>query len=146
MRKEKENLTPESTPTKTMELWCWTRCIKTRRGWKMSNAIYITNVTFHECGICQQNVAWVQNENIKATLNGVNPKHNIIHEQIGQEPRLVDDMVDLIPNLSEEPTPSRHPHHERPNLWWTPRILMRDGPSLVGLPSHVRNPTHIGPK
>jgi hypothetical protein len=117
-----------------------------RRGWKVWNAIYITNVTFHECGICQQNVTWMLNENIKATLNGVNPKHNIIHEQIGQEPRLVDDMVYLIPNLGEEPTPSRHPHHTRPNLWWTPRFLIRDGPSLVGIPSHVRNPTHIGPK
>jgi hypothetical protein len=82
----------------------------------------------------------------KSHIKWVNPKHNIFCEQIGQEPRLVDDMVNPIRNLSEELAPSRHPHHKRPNLWWMPRFLMRDGPSLIGLPPHVWNPTHIGPK
>jgi hypothetical protein len=53
---------------------------------------------------------------IKTALNGMNPKHNILHEQFGQELRVVNDMVGPIPNLSEEPAPSRHPHHRRPNL------------------------------
>jgi hypothetical protein len=64
-------------------------------------------------------MAWVLSQNIKVvevTLNEMNPKHNILHEQIGQEPRLVDGMVGPIPNLSEEPAPSRHPHHRHPNL------------------------------
>jgi hypothetical protein len=57
-------------------------------------------------------VAWVLNQNIEVALNGVNPRHNILHEQIAQEPRLVHDT----PNLIEEPTPPKHPHHRCPNM------------------------------
>jgi len=52
-------------------------------------------------------VAWALNQNIEVALNGVNPRYNILHEQIAQEPRLVHDTPDLI----KEPTPPKHPHH-----------------------------------
>ncbi len=38
---------------------------------------YITNIIFHETNVCQQTVAWVLSQNIEATLNGVNMRHNI---------------------------------------------------------------------
>jgi hypothetical protein len=69
---------------------------------------YITNLNFHECGIHQQTMAWVLSQNIKAveiTLNEMNPKHNILHEQIGQKHEFIDDT----PNPIEELAPLRHP-------------------------------------
>ncbi len=103
---------------------------------------YIINVIFHNYGIDQQIVAWVLNQNIEVTLNGINPRHNILHKQIAQEHKLVDDALDLI----EELTPPKHPHHEHPNMWWTSKIPMKNGPFLVGLPLHVQNPTFVGLK
>jgi len=47
----------------------------------------------------------VLSQNIEATLNGVNPRHNILREQIAQNPRLVDDTHDPIPNPIGEPAP-----------------------------------------
>jgi hypothetical protein len=38
-------------------------------------------------------MAWVLSQNIEATLNGVNPRHNIIHKQIAQKLGLVDDPI-----------------------------------------------------
>jgi len=40
----------------------------------------------------------VLSQNVETTLNGVNPRHNILREQIAQNPRLVDDTHDPIPN------------------------------------------------
>jgi hypothetical protein len=34
---------------------------------------YIIDITIHEANICQQTMAWVLNQNIEATLNGMNP-------------------------------------------------------------------------
>lgn len=130
-----------------MELWwgkncsCLTRCTSLQGEWKTSNLVH-NYVIFHDCGTDQQIVAWVLSQNIEVPLNGVNPRHNILHKQIAQEPRLVDDT----PGLIEKPTPPKHPHHKCPHMWWTPKIPMKNKPSLVGLPLHVQNPTCVGPK
>jgi len=50
----------------------------------------------------------VLSQNIKVvevTLNEMNPKHNILHEQIGQKREFVDDTSNPI----EEFAPLRHP-------------------------------------
>jgi hypothetical protein len=67
---------------------------------------YTTNVTFHEQDIHQQIMAWVLSQNIEVALNGVNPRHNILHKQIVREPGLVDDTANLIHDLIGEPTPT----------------------------------------
>jgi hypothetical protein len=63
-------------------------------------------------------MAWVLTQNIEATLNGVNPRHNILHEQIAQEPKLTNDTPNPIPNLIKKLAPTRchNPHHKQPNL------------------------------
>jgi hypothetical protein len=45
-------------------------------------------------------MAWVLSQNIKVTLNGVNPRHNILCKQIVQKPGLVNDTHDLIGELA----------------------------------------------
>ncbi len=89
----------------TMEIW-WGGVVHV--GWDAQDyedekhkMWYITNLNFHKCGIHQQTMAWVLSQNIKVveiTLNEVNPKHNIFHEQIGQKYELVDDMLDPLKN------------------------------------------------
>jgi hypothetical protein len=86
-----------------------TRGMKKRQIWHIINII---NIIFHDYGIDKQIVAWVLSQNIEVTLNGVNARHNILHKQIAQEPRLVDDT----PNLIEEPKPPKQPHHRCPNM------------------------------
>ncbi len=49
-------------------------------------------------------MAWVLSQNIEATLNGMNPRHNIIHKQIAQKLGLVDDTHDPIFNSIGKPT------------------------------------------
>jgi hypothetical protein len=130
-----------------MELWwakdcsCLTRCIWLQ-GDEKCQIWYIINVIFHNYGIDQQIVAWVLSQNIEVALNGMNPRHNILHKQIAWEQILVDDT----PNLIDEPTPPKHPHHRCPNMWWTSKIPMKNGPFFVGLPLHLQNPTCVGPK
>jgi hypothetical protein len=51
-------------------------------------------------------MAWVLNQNINVALNGMNPRDNILCEQIAQKPGLVNDTHDRpIPNPIGEPTP-----------------------------------------
>jgi hypothetical protein len=116
--KKKENFTLEFTTKEDdgtligKRSFMFEKMHMTTRGVKKRQIWYIINIIFHDYGIDKQIVAWLLSQNIEVTLNGVNPRHNIEHEQIAQEPRLVDDT----PNLIKESTPPKHPHHRCPNM------------------------------
>jgi hypothetical protein len=116
--KKKENFRLEFTTKEDdgtlmgKRLFMFDKMHMTTRGMKKCKIRYIINIIFHDYGIDKQTVARVLSQNIEVTLTGVNPRHNILHEQIAQEPRLVDDT----PNLIEDPPPPKHPHHRCPNM------------------------------